>query len=83
MKIETMEKILDFLEEDTKQCIKDEYHARCHDLLNVIMYEELPELIKFVRKVNKALNTPLPNGTGDNYHGFKMAIETLKREIYE
>lgn len=83
MKIETMNAILDYVEGDIKTCVKDQYHPKCHDLLNILLLEEVPALIAHIRRLNKSLSTPLPSGTGDNYHGFKMALETLKRELYE
>lgn len=41
------------------------------------------QLLEFIEKVNKVFKDPLPEGTGDQYRGFKACFETLKREIYD
>lgn len=80
--IEEFNRILEYLKADLEIIKRDKYHERCHDLLNMVMYEEVPALIQFVEKVNKAFSVEIPEATGDQYRGFKCAIETLKRVIY-
>ncbi len=76
-------KLLDNLETDINLLIKDKFHPKHVDLMNITIGEEVLELIKFARKVNDVFEKPLPLGTNDQYRGFKACFETLKREIYE
>lgn len=75
--------LLDNLEADLYILTKDKFHPKHDDLANMVFNEDIPELIKFARKVNETFSTKLPDGTGDQYRGFKIAFETLKRAIYE
>jgi len=44
-------KILDNLEEDLALLIKDKFHPKHEDLMNMVFGEDIPELIKFAREV--------------------------------
>lgn len=77
------EEVLKNLKSDLNVIKNDKYHPRVHDLLNIVISEDIPSLILFVEKVNKIFSKQLPEATGDQFRGFKCAFETLKREIYE
>lgn len=51
--------------------------------MNMVFYEDIPELIKFMEKVNKAFDGKSPEASGQYAKGYRDAIEDLKREIYE
>jgi hypothetical protein len=76
------QEILENLKTDLELLMRDKFHTKHEDLINMVFLEDIPELIKFVERVNKALETELPLATGDQYRGFKCAVETLKRELY-
>jgi len=82
MEIADLNALLQYLKGDLEIIKRDKYHERCHDLLNMVIYEQVPALIEFMERVNKAFSTELPEATGDQFRGFKCAVETLKREIY-
>jgi hypothetical protein len=82
MEITEYEKILINLENDLDVLIAGKFHPRLDDLQNIVFDEDIPELIKFARKVNKAFAEQIPEGTDDTYRGFKACFEILKREIY-
>lgn len=75
------EEFLKNLETDIKDCILLKYHPECHNLLNILLSEEVPELIKYVRKIHKVLEQKIPVATGDYYWGYADALEQVKREI--
>lgn len=76
------EQFLNNIETDIKQCFNDQYHIKCHQLLNILVLEEIPALIEFVRKVDKSVNLNIPEVSGDYQNGYKDAILQIKREIY-
>lgn len=76
-------KLLDNLETDINLCKKENYHINCHNLLEMLMSEDIPELIKFARKVNEVLDKEIGPTSGDYMSGFKEGIQQVKRSIYE
>jgi hypothetical protein len=48
-----------------------------------IIFEGMPELIKFAETVNKTLDTDLTHASGEYQKGYKDAFEDIKRLIYE
>jgi hypothetical protein len=82
-KIDEFNKRLEYLETDLKLVKKEEYNPRCHDLLNILVLEEVPELIRFIKHINECFNGKYPNGTGNQHQGAKDCYNTLKDLIYE
>lgn len=76
-------KLLDNLETDIKLLIKDKFHIKHLDLMNIAISEEVLELIKFARKVNNVLDHNIGSVTGDYMSGYKDGINQVKKEIYE
>jgi hypothetical protein len=75
--------ILDNLEKDLELLKTDKFHPKHDDLKNIVFGEDIPELIKFVKKVNATFDGDFnQNGTGEQYRGAKHMYEVLKREIY-
>lgn len=71
------------LENDLKLCFKTQYHSECHNLLNILVLEEIPQLIEFTKKVNKAFKNIPENVQGTYQMGYIDAINQLKREIFD
>jgi len=82
MQIKELNQILEHLEMDLRTVKNENYHPRCHDLLEMIVSEDIPELIAFVKKVNHLFDYTLPDGSGDQYRGFKICHESLKKDLY-
>lgn len=76
-------KTLDNLEQDIKYLIESNFHPRNLDLMNIVINEDVLELIKFAKKVNKVLESPKPQTSGQYEKGYYAGIEQIKREIYE
>jgi hypothetical protein len=70
------------LKEDLQTCVKAQYHISVHDLLSMLLIEEIPELIKFVERVNNTFEKDLGDVTGDYMKGYKDGVAQVKREIY-
>lgn len=70
------------LTEDTNLLIRDNLHPKHIELQKMVIYEDIPEIIKFLKKVQKVLNFKKPYNTGamKNYYD---GIEQIKREIYD
>lgn len=75
------EEFLKNLETDLKDCIDTKFHPECYNLLNILLLEEVPVLIEFVRKVNKVLDQKIPRATDDYYWGYADALDQVKREL--
>lgn len=75
--------LLENLKSDLDLIIKSNFHPRNLDLMNVVIKEEIPELIKFVEKVHNALNfeDEYPSGSYDK--GYMDGLNQIKREIYD
>lgn len=76
-------KLLDNLETDMNLLIRDKFHPKHLDLMNIAIGEEVLELIKFARKVNEAFEYEISPTSGDYMSGYKEGIQSVKREIYE
>ncbi len=74
--------ILDNLKKDLELLKRDKFHEKHQDLINMVFNEDIPELIEFVRKVNKLFENKYPMGSGQTYQGAKDEFEGLKRQIY-
>lgn len=71
---------LNNLEKDAKTIlVKPEHHL---DLLNMVLSEDVPELIKFARRVSEVFKRPIPEGCGEQYQGYIDTIANLEREIF-
>jgi hypothetical protein len=68
------------LEKDCKTIL--EHPNSNSDLQNMVLSEDVPELIKFARKVDKAFQAPLIDATGMYSDGYRDAIMQLRKEIY-
>lgn len=77
-----VEYYIENLKKDIKILVDNKYHPRCHDLLNMVLLEDIPELIKFIEKVTKSLDVELPHPTGQFQKGEAEAINSIRREIY-
>lgn len=73
--------LLDNLEKDLKTLVQDNFHPRNQDLINMVFLEDLPELIKFARKVHKAIDIKHLDSTGGYDAGFLHGMLQIKREI--
>lgn len=56
--------------------------TRNSDLLNMVLTEDVPELLKFARKVSEVFKRPVPEGCGEHFKGYVDAIHELEREIF-
>lgn len=74
-----------FLEIELEIIIKDNFHPRVHDLMNITIKEEVLELIKFARKVHKVLEVKASKEDFNGHYslGYLDGILQIKREIYE
>lgn len=75
-------KLLDNLETDVNLLIKDKFHPKHVDLMNIAIGEEVLELITFARKVNETFEYEMPPTSGDYMSGYKEGIRQVKKEIY-
>jgi len=75
-------KLLDNLETDINLLIKDKFHPKHVDLMNIAIGEEVLELIKFARKVNDILEYDLPPTSGDYMSGYKEGIQQVRKQLY-
>lgn len=83
MEITEFTRRLEYLKADLEIVKKDNYHPRCHDLLEMIVTEEVPELIKFVEKVNKIFEGNPKDIYEDGYvEGYIQCYIDLKKDIY-
>lgn len=71
------------LEKDLKDCFNLQYHPECHNLLNILVLEEIPQLIEFARKVNKAFIMDIKYCSSDYQKGYIDAVNQLIREIFD
>lgn len=76
-----LEERLNNLEKDCKTILEHPSHHT--DLLNMVLGEDVPELIKLARKASHAFKKPLPEGTGQVHQGYCDAICQLRKEIYD
>lgn len=77
-----LEFMIKSLKKDIKILVKNKYAERTHDLLNMVMLEEIPELIKFLEHVNKVVNEEIGDVTDQYMKGYKDACEQIRREIF-
>ncbi len=75
-------KLLDNLETDINLLIRDNFHPKHQDLINVTIKEEIFELIKFARKVNEVLDEEIGPTSGDYMSGYKEGIQQVRKQIY-
>lgn len=74
---------LDNLEKDLNLIIRDNFHPKHLDLMNICINEEVMELIKFTRKVLKVFNYKDIPIDGSFEKGFNSGIKQIKREIFD
>lgn len=75
-------KLLDNLESDLDLLIKDKFHTKHSDLIAIVFNEDIKELIKFVRKVNSALETNPPYPSSNYQMGYNDCDMDLRKKIY-
>lgn len=75
-------KLLNNLESDLQILNESNFHPKNNDLLQIFMREDIPELIKFARKVNKVLDLAELPRAGDYSKGYYDGIMQIKGEIY-
>lgn len=71
------------LEKDTKILIKEKCHPRTSDLQMMVMTEDLPEILKFLKNINKVLNFKTPDVTGEYSNGYWDGINQIRNEILD
>jgi len=71
------------LKKDTDILIKEKLHPRTSDLQMMIMTEDLPEILKFLKKVNKVFTYKTPEVSGNYSKGFWDGINQIKDEIFD
>jgi hypothetical protein len=76
----TNKEMLDNLEADCKTVLS--HPNNNSDLLNIVLSEDVPELIKFARTVDKALESILNPTSGEFSKGYAQAMIDLRKEIY-
>lgn len=76
---------LDFLEKDLNLIIKDNFHPKHLDLMQITIKEDVLELIKFVKKIHNVLEIKATREDFNGYYslGYLDGILQIKREIYE
>jgi hypothetical protein len=78
----TNKEMLDNLEADCKTILDRPAVYATGDLLNIVLSEDVPELIKFARTVDKALESILNPTAGEFSKGYAQAMMDLRKEIY-
>lgn len=73
---------LDNLEKDLNLIIRDNFHPKHLDLMNITIKEEVMELIKFVRKVQKVCNYKPPIPSGAYTRGYLDGIKDIQKDIF-
>lgn len=71
------------LEKDTKILIKEKCHPRTSDLQMMVMTEDLPEILKFLKKVDKVFKIKSPIVEGKYMTGYRDAIDQVERELFD
>ena len=71
------------LEKDIGIITKEKYHQRCHDLMQMVFLEDLPEILKMLKKVNKVFDIKTPKTTGSYQKGYYDGIEQIERELFD
>lgn len=67
---------------DLEVVFNEQYHPRVHDLLNILVLEEIPELIQKIENVYKFIGQCEESvGSGTAFDSFKETIDSLKRAI--
>lgn len=70
------------LEKDVGILKKEQCHARTSDLQMMVMTEDLPELLKFVKQVQRVFNFEMPEVTGNYSKGYYDGIRQVESEIF-
>ena len=84
MDIKDWHRILEYLKTDLKLVKDSEYHVSVHDLLNMMVLEEIPMLIEFIERVNSHFSVEMPkNPTGPYAKGYMDSYNDSKRNLYE
>ena len=73
---------LEFIEKDLKLLIRDNFHPKHAELINILFHEDIKELIKFAKHVNSVLNYKSMEVSGSYEKGYWNGIQQIKREIY-
>jgi len=71
------------LTKDSDLLIRDNLHPKHIELQQMVIREDIPEVIKFLKKVYKALNFEKSAVTGQMMKGYFEGMEQIKKEIYE
>lgn len=74
---------LKFLERDLNFLLKENFHNRHYDLINMCINEDVMKLIEFVKNVNEVFNNLPLNVEGQYNKGYLDGILQIKKEIYE
>lgn len=74
--------ILNNIKSDLELLKRDKFHQKHEDLINMVFLEDIPELIKFVEKVNEIFENNQKQATGDYMSGYYDCFDNLKKELY-
>lgn len=73
---------LEFLEKDLALLIRDNFHPKHLELMNIAIEEDVMELIKFAKNVNKILLNDKFEVTGNYDKGYFDCFDQIKRQVY-
>jgi len=71
------------LEDDTELIIKENLHPRCNDLMQMVMKEDLPEILKFLQQVYRVFDFELPDKDNSYTRGYNDGIKQIESEIFD
>lgn len=73
---------LEFLENDLDVLKSSKFHPKDQELINIVFNEDIPELIKFAKKVHEIFSLEAKSVTGDYNYGYEDCYLELKNRIY-
>lgn len=71
------------LKKDTVLLIEENLHPRCNDLMQMVMKEDLPEILKFLQQVYRVFDFELPDKDNSYTRGYNDGIKQIESEIFD
>ena len=71
------------LDKDTKILTKEKCHPRTADLQMMVMTEDLPEIVKFLKQVQRVFHFEKPDTDNAYTRGYNDGIRQLESEIFD
>lgn len=71
------------LQKDTEILKKENCHPRTSDLQMMVMTEDLPEILKFLKQVQRVFNFQKPDPDNNYSKGYNDGIKQLESEIFD